>query len=58
MKENRTDIPKSMMAITKTKRERGAEYIERPVPDVGPDEALIKVYAAAICGTEIGRAHV
>jgi threonine 3-dehydrogenase len=47
------DIPKIMMAIVKTKKERGAEYIEVPVPEVGPDEVLIKVRAAAICGTDI-----
>lgn len=46
-------IPKTMMAIVKTKHERGAEYIEVPVPEVGPDEALIKVHAMAICGTDI-----
>lgn len=37
------DIPKTMMAVVKTKRERGAEYLQVPVPEVGPDEALIKV---------------
>lgn len=47
------DIPKTMMAVVKTKRERGAEYLEVPVPEVGPDEALIKVHATAICGTDI-----
>lgn len=47
------EIPKSMMAIVKTRHERGAEYIEVPVPEVGPDDVLIKVHAAAICGTDI-----
>ena len=47
------DIPKTMMAVVKTKRERGAEYLQVPVPEVGPDEALIKVHATAICGTDI-----
>lgn len=46
-------IPKTMMAIVKTKRERGAEYMEVPVPEIGAGEALIKVHATAICGTDI-----
>lgn len=47
------DIPKTMMAVVKAKKERGAEYREVPVPEVGPDEVLVKVRAAAICGTDI-----
>jgi len=47
------EIPKTMMAIVKTKKERGAEYLEVPVPSVGADEVLVKVHAAAICGTDI-----
>lgn len=46
-------IPETMMAIVKTKHERGAEYIEVPVPEVGDDEVLVKVHATAICGTDI-----
>lgn len=44
------DIPKTMMAVVKTKRERGAEYLQVPVPEVGPDEALIKVHALRFAG--------
>lgn len=29
------------------------ELVERPVPSIGPDEALIKVAAAAICHTDV-----
>jgi len=47
------NIPKTMMAVVKMKKERGAEYSEVPVPEVGPDEVLIRVRAAAICGTDI-----
>lgn len=47
-------IPEKMMAIVKTKRARGAEYLQVDVPrEVGPDEALIKVHAMAICGTDV-----
>ena len=53
MESTKVIIPKMMKAIVKTKRERGAEYMDVPVPEVGPDEALIKVHAMAICGTDI-----
>ena len=47
------EIKKMMKAIVKTKRESGAEYKDVPVPEPNPDEVLIKVHAAAICGTDI-----
>ena len=30
---------------------------ERPVPDIGPDEALLKVVSAGICGTDLRILH-
>ncbi|MTI59806.1 MAG: zinc-binding dehydrogenase [Firmicutes bacterium] len=42
-----------MKAVVKTKKERGAEYLDVPVPEVGPKDVLIKVAAGAICGTDI-----
>lgn len=42
-----------MKALRKTRPEKGAEYVEVPVPSVGPNDVLIKVEAAAICGTDI-----
>ena len=42
-----------MKALRKTRPERGAELVDIPVPEVGPDEVLVKVKAAAICGTDI-----
>lgn len=47
------EIPKKMWAIVKKQPEKGAEYIEMDVPKVGPGEVLVKVKAAAICGTDI-----
>ncbi|MGI6030486.1 MAG: alcohol dehydrogenase catalytic domain-containing protein [Eubacteriales bacterium] len=44
---------RKMMAVVKTRKERGADYMEVPVPEVGPEEILVKVHAAAICGTDI-----
>ncbi len=46
-------IPEMMNAIVKTQKERGAEYKQVPVPKIEPDEALVKIHAAAICGTDI-----
>jgi threonine 3-dehydrogenase len=42
-----------MMALRKTKRARGAEMQEIPVPDVKPNEVLIKVQASSLCGTDV-----
>lgn len=47
------NIPKMMKAIVKTKEERGAEYLEVEVPEVGPGEVLVKIKACAVCGTDI-----
>lgn len=42
-----------MMALRKTKRERGAELQEIKVPDIKPNEVLIKVEASSLCGTDV-----
>ena len=42
-----------MMALRKTKRARGAEMQEIPVPDIKPNEVLIKVQASSLCGTDV-----
>lgn len=42
-----------MKALRKTRPERGAELMEVPVPAVGPDDVLVRIKAAAICGTDI-----
>lgn len=47
------EIPSMMKAVVKVKKERGAVLQEVPVPEVGPKEVLVKVKAAAICGTDI-----
>lgn len=46
-------MPQMMMALRKTKRARGAEMQEIPVPDVKPNEVLIKVQASSLCGTDV-----
>jgi len=42
-----------MKALVKTKREPGLRMEEVPVPALGPNDVLIRVRKAAICGTDI-----
>jgi threonine 3-dehydrogenase len=42
-----------MKALVKEKPVRGATFTERPMPEIGEDDLLVKVHAAAICGTDI-----
>lgn len=42
-----------MKALRKTRPEKGAELLEMPLPAVGPDDVLLRVKAAAICGTDV-----
>ena len=42
-----------MKALAKTKADKGLEMIEAPVPEIGPDDVLIKVNKTGICGTDI-----
>ncbi len=42
-----------MEAIAKTRRNRGAELIKSPIPEIGPTDVLIKIKATSICGTDV-----
>lgn len=43
-----------MLAIIKEEPKRGAVALrEVPVPEIGPDEVLVAVRAAAICGSDL-----
>ena len=42
-----------MKALRKTRPEKGAELVDIPVPEIGPDDVLLEVKATAICGTDI-----
>jgi threonine 3-dehydrogenase len=46
-------MPEMMRALCKTRPEAGAELIECPIPGVGPDDVLVKILAATICGTDL-----
>jgi threonine 3-dehydrogenase len=46
-------MQKTMQAIVKAKAESGLGLEEIPVPEVGPDDVLIRTKKASICGTDI-----
>ncbi|WCR12653.1 L-threonine 3-dehydrogenase [Paracoccus stylophorae] len=42
-----------MKALEKSRPEEGLWMVQAPVPEIGPDEVLIRVNATGICGTDI-----
>ena len=44
---------RTMRALAKTRPGPGAELVERPAPEPGPGEVLLRVDAASICGTDL-----
>ena len=42
-----------MRALVKTQPDTGLEMERRPVPEIGPDDVLIRVHKTGICGTDI-----
>jgi len=44
---------KRMKALVKSKPEQGLWFEEVPVPEVGKNEVLIKIFKTAICGTDV-----
>ncbi len=47
------EIPTRMKALRKTRPARGAELETVQVPEIGPQEVLVEVTAASICGTDL-----
>ena len=43
----------TMKALVKTKSEPGIWLEEVPIPEIGINDVLIKVYKTAICGTDV-----
>jgi len=43
----------TMKALRKVRPERGAQLETVPVPSIGPNEVLVRVRAASICGTDL-----
>jgi threonine 3-dehydrogenase len=46
-------MSKTMKAVTKPEQAPGLALAEVPVPKIGPHDALIKVRATSICGTDL-----
>lgn len=42
-----------MMAVAKTRPEPGYDYVSVPRPEPKPDEVLLRIERAAICGTDV-----
>ena len=47
-----TNLPKTMKALVKAKSEVGLWLQDVPVPEIAPNEVLIKIHKTAICGTD------
>lgn len=45
--------PRAMKSLVKAKAERGLWLQQVPVPSIGPNDVLIRVKQAAICGTDV-----
>lgn len=43
----------SMRAVQKVRKEPGFDLVEVDIPQIQPDEVLVKVHATAICGTDV-----
>lgn len=46
-------IPETMRAVVKARAAAGAELQTVPVPTIGPQDVLVRVRAATICGTDL-----
>ena len=42
-----------MTALEKSKPEQGLWKVEAPIPEIGPDDVLVKIKKTGICGTDI-----
>lgn len=45
-------MPKTMRAVAKERPGPGLQLVSRPVPRIGANDALIRVAAAGVCGTD------
>jgi threonine 3-dehydrogenase len=50
-------MAKMMKALVKAHSGPGLELLERPIPEIGPHEVLIKIRAVSICGTDLHIYH-
>ncbi len=47
------NLPNTMKALEKTHPREGLWAVRAPVPDIGPDDVLIKINKTGICGTDV-----
>ena len=48
-----TEARKQMKAIAKVAPQKGVELVEKPMPEMGINDVLIKIKKTAICGTDV-----
>ncbi|HEY6349786.1 MAG TPA: L-threonine 3-dehydrogenase [Candidatus Angelobacter sp.] len=46
-------MPETMLAVVKPEAAPGAEVRQVPLPQIGPDDVLVKVKVASVCGTDL-----
>jgi len=46
-------MPETMLAVVKPEAAPGADIRQMPVPQIGPDDVLVKVKVASVCGTDL-----
>jgi len=46
-------MPETMFAVVKPEATPGAVVRQMPVPQIGPDDVLVKVKVASVCGTDL-----
>ena len=42
-----------MKALAKLKAEKGIWMIDAPIPEIGPEDVLVKIHKTGICGTDV-----
>ncbi len=46
-------MSETMLAVVKPEAAPGADVRQMPVPQIGPDDVLVKVKVASVCGTDL-----
>ena len=46
-------MPETMLAVVKPEAAPGADVRQMPIPQYGPDDVLVKVKVASVCGTDL-----
>src|SRR3979490_1859871 len=46
-------MPETMLAVVKPEAAPGADVRQMPIPQIGPDDVLVKVKVASVCGTDL-----